>query len=46
MNAPLADVQIQVLRDRLISEQDDTVTSYSGSYLMSAYDALVSGLKA
>lgn len=34
-----------VLRDRLISEQDDTITSYSGSYLMSAYDALVSGLK-
>lgn len=34
-----------MLRDRLIGEQDDTVTAYSGSYLMSAYDALVCGLK-
>jgi AcrR family transcriptional regulator len=35
-----------ILRDRLIAEQDDTITSYTGTYLMSAYDALVSGLKA
>ncbi|HSN18729.1 MAG TPA: TetR/AcrR family transcriptional regulator [Gammaproteobacteria bacterium] len=35
-----------MLRDRLLGEQNDTVTPYTGTYLMSAYDALVSGLKA
>ena len=35
-----------MLRDRLIVEQDDTITPYTGTYLMSAYDVLVSGLKA
>ena len=35
-----------MLRDRLIAEQDDTITPFTGTYLMSAYDALVSGLKA
>lgn len=34
-----------MLRDRLIAEQDDTITPFTGSYLISAYDALVSGLK-
>jgi AcrR family transcriptional regulator len=33
------------LRDRLIAEQDDTITPFTGIYLMSAYDTLVSGLK-
>lgn len=34
-----------ILRDRLIAEQDDTITPYTGTYLMSAYDALVTGLR-
>jgi AcrR family transcriptional regulator len=34
-----------LLRDRLIAEQEDTITPFTGSYLISAYDALVSGLK-
>lgn len=34
-----------MLRDRLKAEQEDSVTPYTGTYLMSAYDALISGLK-
>ena len=34
-----------MLRDRLLVEQDDVVTPYTGTYLMSAFDVLVSGLK-
>ena len=34
-----------MLRDRLIAEQDRTVTSYSTTYLISTFDALVSSLQ-
>jgi AcrR family transcriptional regulator len=34
-----------MLRDRLIAEQDEPITPYTGTYLMSAYDVLISSLK-
>ena len=34
-----------MLRDRLIAEQERTITSYSSTYLISTFDALVSSLK-
>lgn len=34
-----------MLRDRLVAEQERSITPYNGSYLMSAFDALVSALK-
>ena len=33
-----------MLRDRLVAEQERSVTPYNGSYLMSAFDALVAAL--
>jgi AcrR family transcriptional regulator len=35
-----------MVRDRLVAEQTNSITPYNGTYLMSAFDALVSSLKA
>jgi TetR/AcrR family transcriptional repressor of mexJK operon len=35
-----------VMRDRLVAEQESSITPYTGIYLMSGFDALVSSLKA